>query len=88
MRDLEDGDTGRRRFASGQFVPFDGMFTDIWGGGLPLLQGELFPLHTDMGESKWTYAGPRIARTSAACRVESDETGEEKLGPYRPSERQ
>ena len=58
MRDIEDGDTGRRRFASGQFVPFDGMFTDIWGGGLPLLQGELFPLHPDMGESKWTYAGP------------------------------
>ncbi|MFC5651892.1 hypothetical protein ACFPYJ_22770 [Paenibacillus solisilvae] len=58
MRELRESVGGRRRFASGQFVPFDGIFNDIWGGGLPLLKGELFPLNPDMGESRWTYAGP------------------------------
>jgi hypothetical protein len=47
-----------RRFASGQFVPFDGMYSDVWGGLLPLLQGELFPSHREMGDSKWSYTGP------------------------------
>ncbi|BBH21890.1 hypothetical protein Back11_32350 [Paenibacillus baekrokdamisoli] len=60
MKVQTEEDAGRRRFLSGQFVPFDGMFKDIWGGCLPLLQGEFFPVHPDMGQSRWTYEGPLL----------------------------
>ncbi|NBD23765.1 hypothetical protein [Paenibacillus glycinis] len=47
----------KRIFRSGQLVPLDGMYGDLWGSFLPLLQGETFPSHREMGESKWTYKG-------------------------------
>ena len=58
---LNEGDAGKRRFSGGQPVPYDGVFADLWGGCLPLLQGDRFPSDPDMGGSKWTYAGPLSA---------------------------
>lgn len=48
----------KRYYKSGEFVPFDGMYGDVWGGWLPLIQGDRFPAHPDMGVSKWLYQGP------------------------------
>lgn len=47
----------KRRFKTGQWVEFDGLYADDWGGDLVLVQGDLFPIHPQMGETHWTYAG-------------------------------
>ncbi|QHW30978.1 hypothetical protein GZH47_09020 [Paenibacillus rhizovicinus] len=47
----------KRIFRSGQVVPLDGLYGNMWGGSLPLLQGDLFPRHPVMGDAKWTYQG-------------------------------
>lgn len=47
----------KRIFKSGQVVPLDGIYGNLWGGWLPLIQGDVFPPHPAMGESKWTYRG-------------------------------
>ncbi|MBD2867922.1 hypothetical protein [Paenibacillus arenilitoris] len=54
--------TGKRRFRSGQWVEFDGLYSDDWGGDLMLLQGESFPVHPVMGDTRWTYAGQPVHR--------------------------
>ncbi|MDQ6421181.1 hypothetical protein RB620_17290 [Paenibacillus sp. LHD-117] len=48
----------KRRFKSGQWVQFEGLYMDDWGGDLLLLQGDLFPAHPQMGDTAWTYMGP------------------------------
>lgn len=50
-----------RRFKTGQWVEYDGLYSDDWGGDLHLIQGDLFPAHPEMGNTHWTYAGPAIA---------------------------
>lgn len=45
----------KRRFKTGQFVEFDGLYSDDWGGDLVLVQGDLFPVHPQMGHTNWTY---------------------------------
>lgn len=47
----------KRRFKTGQWVQFDGLYSDDWGGDLMLVQGDLFPAHPQMGDTYWTYAG-------------------------------
>ncbi|OBZ13488.1 MULTISPECIES: hypothetical protein [Bacillales] len=47
----------KRRFKTGQWVEYDGLYSDDWGGDLMLIQGDLFPAHPQMGETHWTYAG-------------------------------
>ncbi|RCW47469.1 hypothetical protein DFP97_10884 [Paenibacillus prosopidis] len=47
----------KRRFKTGQWVQYDGLYSDDWGGDLMLVQGDLFPAHPQMGDTHWTYAG-------------------------------
>ncbi|WP_308638335.1 hypothetical protein [Paenibacillus silvisoli] len=48
----------KRYYKSGQFVPLDGLYGDMWGGWLPFMKGDQFPSHPTMGASKWSYEGP------------------------------
>lgn len=48
----------KRRFKAGQWVQYDGLYSDDWGDDLMLVQGDLFPMHPEMGDTNWTYAGP------------------------------
>lgn len=57
MAHKPDRSATERVYRSGQPVPVDGMYGDVWGSLLPLLQGDTFPLHPAMGESKWTFRG-------------------------------
>ncbi|MGO4537436.1 hypothetical protein [Paenibacillus sp. 2TAB19] len=50
----------KRRFKTGQWVQYDGLYSDDWGGDLVLMQGELFPSHPQMGDTSWTYTGPSV----------------------------
>lgn len=54
----------KRRFKTGQWVQFDGMYSNDWGDDLLLIQGDLFPTHPQMGETNWTYAGPSVNHTA------------------------
>lgn len=45
-------------FISGQEVAYDGLYTNVWGSKLPLMQGDRFPMHPQMGACRWTYSGP------------------------------
>ncbi|MBB3113008.1 hypothetical protein FHS18_005110 [Paenibacillus phyllosphaerae] len=45
-------------FISGQEVAYDGVYTNVWGGRLPLVRGDRFPMHPEMGACRWTYSGP------------------------------
>ncbi|WP_138755271.1 hypothetical protein [Paenibacillus sinopodophylli] len=47
----------KRRYKTGQWVEYEGLYTDDWGGDLVLVQGDLFPAHPQMGDTHWTYAG-------------------------------
>ncbi|WP_424767359.1 hypothetical protein [Paenibacillus sp. sgz302251] len=47
----------KRRFKTGQWVEYDGLYTDDWGDDLVLVQGDLFPIHPQMGDTHWTYGG-------------------------------
>ncbi|MFC4776183.1 hypothetical protein ACFO9Q_05305 [Paenibacillus sp. GCM10023252] len=47
-----------RRYKTGQWVPYDGLFSDGWGGDLILMEGEIFPAHPQAGATNWTYEGP------------------------------
>ncbi|QHT59771.1 hypothetical protein GXP70_07265 [Paenibacillus lycopersici] len=51
----------QRIFMSGQTVPQDGVYGNLWGGWLPLLQGDRFPQHPGMDDTKWTYQGTLTA---------------------------
>ncbi|SFJ48116.1 hypothetical protein SAMN02799624_04653 [Paenibacillus sp. UNC496MF] len=48
----------KRMFRSGQQVPLDGEYGDLWGTRLALFKGDLFPFHPQMGDSRWSYRGP------------------------------
>ncbi|AZN39903.1 hypothetical protein [Paenibacillus albus] len=67
----------KRYYKSGEFVPFDGMYGDVWGSWLPLIQGDRFPAHPEMGLSKWLYHGtlatglPSPRQSSLKRRTES-----------------
>lgn len=50
----------KRRFKTGQWVQYDGLYSDDWGGDLMLVQGDLFPAHPQMGDTHWTYAGQSV----------------------------
>ena len=50
----------KRRFKTGQWVQFEGLYSNDWGDDLLLVQGDLFPSHPQMGETSWTYAGPAV----------------------------
>jgi len=58
VRKRQDG--VRRRFKAGQWVEFDGVYSNDWGDDLLLMQGDLFPPHPQMGDTNWTYTGPAI----------------------------
>jgi hypothetical protein len=58
MKLATENEFGKRKFASGQQVPFDGLFVSVWGGRLALLQGERFPADPHMGRACWHYEGP------------------------------
>ncbi|MCA0756122.1 hypothetical protein KP806_13785 [Paenibacillus sp. N4] len=51
----------KRRFRTGQWVEYDGLYSDDWGGDLVLVKGDLFPVHPQMGSTGWTYAGQSVA---------------------------
>lgn len=50
----------KRRFKTGQWVEYDGVYLSEWGDDLLLVQGDLFPSHPQMGETSWTYTGPAV----------------------------
>ncbi|SEP11352.1 hypothetical protein [Paenibacillus sp. OV219] len=74
---MKSENASKRYYKSGEFVPFDGIYGDVWGGWLPLIQGDLFPAHPEMGISKWLYHGslatglPEQRKGSHARRTES-----------------
>ncbi|WP_219835662.1 hypothetical protein [Paenibacillus sp. R14(2021)] len=55
---FKSGMLSKRIFRSGQLVLVEGMYGDLWGDWLPLMQGDTFPQHPEMGDTKWTYSGP------------------------------
>ncbi|MFF2885389.1 hypothetical protein [Paenibacillus sp. NPDC057967] len=52
--------SAKRRFKTGQWVQYEGMYSNDWGDDLLLVQGDLFPTHPQMGETHWFYAGPAV----------------------------
>lgn len=59
--DRKRQDGAKRRFKSGQWVEYEGVYLNEWGDDLLLVQGDLFPSHPQMGDTNWTYAGPTVA---------------------------
>lgn len=55
---MRQGLLSKRMFRTGQAVPLEGLYEDLWGCCLPLLRDVSFPPHPTMGDSKWSYKGP------------------------------
>jgi len=65
----------KRRFKTGQWVEFDGLYSDDWGGDLVLVQGDLFPMHPQMGETHWTYAGQAALHFMSSPKINGHHIG-------------
>ncbi|MCF2937737.1 hypothetical protein L1N85_04715 [Paenibacillus alkaliterrae] len=73
MRDRQQ--KARRRFKTGQWVEYDGLYSDDWGGDLMLMQGDLFPVHPLMGVTNWTYAGQTSIHYSKSPKMNGHHIG-------------